>query len=261
MSELIPPRPDLPLGVPAAAPPPPIFDDLVPHATWKWWDALAVFVLGLFGGALLAAPIFGFYGQGAVPTLVASIIGEIVPGVALLFWLQRKHPGWKRAVGFPKKPWREIGVGVLAGIGIYVGVGYVIGPLLQTILHGLSGKPTTTPNQLPNISGGVRFALAAILALVAAPPVEELFFRGCLFRGIRERHGFALAAAGSALAFGLVHYIPGAWQDSLLLMTTMLFTGLGLATVYERRRNLVASIATHATFNVIGLLLILVFPR
>jgi membrane protease YdiL (CAAX protease family) len=36
----------------------------------------------------------------------------------------------------------------------------------------------------------------------------------------------------------------------------MVFTGLGLATIYERRGNLVADIAAHMAFNVIGIVII-----
>jgi membrane protease YdiL (CAAX protease family) len=44
---------------------------------------------------------------------------------------------------------------------------------------------------------------------------------------------------------------------SLLLMGVMVFTGVALAWFYERRGNIVASMVAHATFNVIGLTLIL----
>jgi membrane protease YdiL (CAAX protease family) len=41
----------------------------------------------------------------------------------------------------------------------------------------------------------------------------------------------------------------------------MMVTGLALAVVYERRKNLVANIAAHATFNVVGVILIFWFPK
>ncbi|MBI2237941.1 MAG: CPBP family intramembrane metalloprotease, partial [Actinobacteria bacterium] len=75
---------------------------------------------------------------------------------------------------------------------------------------------------------------------------------------LRDRYGFAAGALGSAIVFGLVHYMPAPWQDTVLLMSVMVFTGLGLAYIYERRGNLVASIVAHATFNVVGLVFILV---
>ena len=37
----------------------------------------------------------------------------------------------------------------------------------------------------------------------------------------------------------------------------MVFTGIGLAWIYERRGTIVASMAAHMAFNVVGLVVIL----
>ena len=37
----------------------------------------------------------------------------------------------------------------------------------------------------------------------------------------------------------------------------MVFTGIGLAWIYERRGTIVAPMAAHMTFNVVGLVVIL----
>jgi membrane protease YdiL (CAAX protease family) len=42
----------------------------------------------------------------------------------------------------------------------------------------------------------------------------------------------------------------------MLLQSIMVFTGIALAWIYERRANLVANIAAHMAFNAIGVLLI-----
>ena len=60
----------------------------------------------------------------------------------------------------------------------------------------------------------------------------------------------------SAVVFGAAHY-QGQWQNGLLLSLVMVFIGLGLAFIYERRGNIVANMAAHATFNVIGFIFIL----
>ena len=62
---------------------------------------------------------------------------------------------------------------------------------------------------------------------------------------------------GSAVGFALIHYIPGSAVDAALLMIVMFFTGLALCFLYERRETIVAPLAAHMTFNVIGILLIL----
>jgi membrane protease YdiL (CAAX protease family) len=77
-----------------------------------------------------------------------------------------------------------------------------------------------------------------------------------LFRSLRQRYGLAIGLVTSGVAFGLIHFIPGAWQDSVLLMSVMVFTGVALAWFHDRRDNLLANIVAHMTFNVIGLTLI-----
>ncbi len=65
-----------------------------------------------------------------------------------------------------------------------------------------------------------------------------------------------MGAVGSGLAFGLIHYVPAPALDSLMLMSVMMVTGIALAYLYDRRGNVLADMVAHATFNVIGLILI-----
>ena len=75
---------------------------------------------------------------------------------------------------------------------------------------------------------------------------------GILFRSVRDRRGFWLGALVSGLIFGLAHYQAAAWQDTVLLQSIMVFTGVALAYIYERRGNLLANVAAHMVFNVVG---------
>jgi membrane protease YdiL (CAAX protease family) len=219
-----------------------------------------VFFLGLVLGGLVAAPILIWLGDTNTTEVATNIIGELVPGALLLLWLRTYHPEWRRAIGFPPRSQvlHEMGAGVLFGIVLYLIIAFGVAAILTLLFEAASGKNTKTPEQLPSVSG-VGVLLAIVLAVFVAPAVEELFFRGCLFRSLRDRHGFPIAAVGSAFCFGLVHYVPGPWQDTLLLMTIMVFTGFALAWWYDRRGNLLASMAAHATFNTIGLILIFGF--
>jgi len=54
-----------------------------------------------------------------------------------------------------------------------------------------------------------------------------------------------------------VHYIPDAWENTMLLIGVMFFNGMALAWWYERRGTIVASIAAHMAFNVIGVAFLL----
>ncbi len=88
--------------------------------------------------------------------------------------------------------------------------------------------------------------LLLVAALVAAPAVEEVFFRGFVFGGLRSRLDFPLASAASALVFALIHLMP-------VSAPPLFVVGLGTAALYERHRSLLPSLAAHVTYNGIAL--------
>jgi membrane protease YdiL (CAAX protease family) len=246
MSDVVPPRPDLPVLPVQTA----------PRSTWRWWEAIGVYLGCWFVASLVSLPIFLVVHPEAVANIVASAVIAIVNVALLLLWLSRRHPGWAGAIGFPSRPLPEIGAGVGFGLILYPAVALGVGVLINVILQEITGRSVTTPEQVPSHLGPFGVVATILYGIVIAPIHEELFFRGILFRSIRDRQGFAAAAWGSGLAFGLVHYIPAPFVDSLLLMSVMVFTGFALAFLYERRGNIVAPIFAHATFNTIGLLAI-----
>ena len=101
--------------------------------------------------------------------------------------------------------------------------------------------------QRPN---GVGLLLLALLVTaVAAPICEESFFRGMLFRLLRDRVPVWAAVLLSAAAFGLAHASPAV---SWALLPTFLFMGIVLAVVYERTGWLTNSILLHGLSNAIA---------
>lgn len=88
--------------------------------------------------------------------------------------------------------------------------------------------------------------LLALGGVVVAPLAEELFFRGFVFAGLRERYGWVKAALISAAAFSLLHLQPVQALPIFLL-------GFIFALLYEKSRSLWPAIAMHATVNAIGL--------
>ena len=254
----VPPRPD---GLhPVATPPRP--DRSVGErsvATWSWWEAIGVYLLAIVIGGLATIPVFGIMGEDDLATIVATSIAAVVMTGVLLAWLQASHRGWPRAIGIPEpgRRWAEVRAGIGFGLLLYPGIVFGIGMILTLILAAVSGETVQAPEQVPQELSAVGLAITAIYAIVIAPVHEEFFFRGILFRSIRDRHGLAVGLIGSGLAFALIHYLDGPWQDTLLLMSVMFFNGIAIAWYYERRGNLIASIAAHVTFNVVGLTLIL----
>jgi membrane protease YdiL (CAAX protease family) len=63
--------------------------------------------------------------------------------------------------------------------------------------------------------------------------------------------------ACSAGAFGLAHYVPGSSIGIAVVMAATAAMGVGLAIQYERRRSLLAPLAAHVAYNVLGLVTLL----
>jgi hypothetical protein len=132
-----------------------------------------------------------------------------------------------------------------------------VGLLVSLLLSALSGETAEAPEQVPTDLSAVGLVVTAVYAIVVAPIHEELFFRGVLFRGVRDRYGLGAGLLASGFGFALIHYLDAPWQDALLLMGVMFFNGVALAWWFDRRRTIVAPIVAHMVFNVIGLSLIL----
>lgn len=259
-SEYVPPRPDWPHPT---APPPVVRPSSGriagrPTATWRTWEAIGVYVLAFLLGGFASLPILGLIEDEDLANLVASAAASLVIVLVLLIWLSRSHPTWRQVMGFPAmgRWWREISAAVGFGLLLYPAMVLVVGIAVSIVLSAVSGEPVRAPEQVPGDLpvGGV--IVTWLYAVVIAPLHEELFFRGVLFRAVRDRRGLIAGLIATGVGFALIHYIPGPWQDSVLLIAVMFFNGMALAWFYERRGTLVAPVVAHMVFNVIGLSLI-----
>ncbi|OIO58636.1 MAG: hypothetical protein COZ46_06215 [Verrucomicrobia bacterium CG_4_10_14_3_um_filter_43_23] len=92
-----------------------------------------------------------------------------------------------------------------------------------------------------------------IMAACLAPMVEELIFRGGMYRFLKSKYSMPMAFGASALFFALLHF-------SLISSLPLFVMGLFLAKAYERTGNILTPMALHATFNLNTLVLLLIEP-
>ena len=262
----IPPRPDTGVTPEALS----VASNGRVRSTWGWWEGVGVFVLASLVGGVAAIPVLARFGNtsvnGAVglSEILQGIVGDVVTVGILVAWLGRWHKEWRASIIGPRPKDRiflNIAIGLGAGVVLIPAVG-LISVLIQNALKGAVGHAVSVPAQVaPDLSSTAR-VLLVFFACVVAPITEELFFRGVLFRTVRDRHGFWFAAIASAIPFGLLHWIVGSPTiDAVALVLTMVFTGLGLAWIYERRGTIVAPMAAHMAFNVVGVVTILAIAR
>ncbi len=96
-----------------------------------------------------------------------------------------------------------------------------------------------------------------LMAVVFAPFVEELVFRGAIFNSFRVRNRKALGYFISAFVFGFIHvmgsFFAGDYRDCLFIFV---YGGLGIVLAYvcDRTDSIYCSILLHMLNNAISLL-------
>ena len=86
--------------------------------------------------------------------------------------------------------------------------------------------------------------LTVLSAVLLAPILEELVFRGVLYRMLCDRLGSAWpAAVVSGCAFGLIHFPSPQTVPPLIVL------GIALSWIYTRTGSLLVPILLHAIFN------------
>ena len=109
------------------------------------------------------------------------------------------------------------------------------------------------------IGGLVRInpVLYTLMAVVFAPFVEEIVFRGCIYRRIEATGHKYLGYIVSSFIFGLVHVISpllqGNWVQGLYIFVYG-FLGMVMCIMYEKTDSLFCSILLHILNNAISLL-------
>ncbi len=88
-----------------------------------------------------------------------------------------------------------------------------------------------------------------LMATVTAPIVEEVVFRGAIYRFLKSRMNPAVAILASSCIFASIHF-------NLVSFPSLIVLGAFLCIAYEMTGNLKAPIFLHAIFNTNSLILI-----
>jgi membrane protease YdiL (CAAX protease family) len=150
----------------------------------------------------------------------------------------------------PSDMWRGLGGFFLARLAHAVAILPWIGELdrLSRLTEGYEHVSTVT------------FVIFSISAVVGAPVLEELAFRGLLQRSLASAVGQRWAIVLQAAAFGVYHYIPEIGSLNAPYVTGLAAAGVVLGWLARRARRLGPSVATHVLMNGLAVV-VLAFRR
>jgi membrane protease YdiL (CAAX protease family) len=100
----------------------------------------------------------------------------------------------------------------------------------------------------------VAIALLVIFAVLLAPIVEEIIFRGGIYRFLKSQTTLLPAQAISAAFFAIMHW-------NLMSFIPLVVVGILLARVYERSGNIWVPMCFHACFNGFSLIMLLIMSH
>jgi membrane protease YdiL (CAAX protease family) len=182
-----------------------------------------------------------------------SILG-VVPAhlvtLLVVWWVvtdRGRRPFWQ-TVGWswPQNfgPWKAVGLAVLL-----LGVGVLI---TQTF-----GGKETQLDQIIASSLKTRFA-TALLAIVTAPLVEELTFRGVLYPALQRALGMIWAVVLVSALFAGVHLLQ--YFDNLGVVVVITLLSVSLTLVRAKTGRILPSFVIHLVFNGIQATVLIVQP-
>jgi hypothetical protein len=203
---------------------------------WSARYALSAYVVTFI--AVIALGELFRYGLGvhlqvgpAVLIVDACLLAALIP-LTRRRGLSRKDLGLRSAPGL-----QSLGLVIIA----------ILAYAVVAIVWGLLVQPPRTQKAAQILAGAKHWdTLNVVLAVVAvaasAPIIEEIFFRGLLYRSVRNRLALLPAALICGCLFGLVH-ITGYPLNTLPVKAAF---GVIACLLYERTGSLLPGIALHA---------------
>ena len=222
---------------------------------WGLPDALLCWMAGYLGAVLASFPLYASHGGTDIDTKL--VFGVILPAqqitvVLAVVYVSRLKGQKSLAADFGLVIRLRDAKALVVGATIEIVLTLALLPILQL-------DPGAEHQQLLSDLKDNRDAATIVLffigAVVFAPVVEELLFRGVLLRALLRRFQPVVAVLGSAVIFALVHYVGD--PNTLPFLPALAGLGALLAVVTLRSGDLSTAIFIHAGFNLTTTILFL----
>jgi membrane protease YdiL (CAAX protease family) len=218
------------------------------------WFGLLVTASSLVGARLGLEVLGRFDWPIVVYALLATVLGY-GPMVAYCWWVSRR---W--GTGSPARDlgarvrWIDLGWGPLVWLSAWVG-----GIAAAIVVYALRIPLESNTDGIDRYSGDRGVLIAFLLvAVVVAPVVEELMFRGVVLRGFASFLPVWMAVVGQGLCFGAAHVDPVRGWGNLGLMLVLGAVGAVFGGAAYLLRRIGPTIVAHALYNGVVLIVVLV---
>lgn len=235
---------------------------MLPEKTWST-DAVVRLFLAVFGslsaGFLLAAFLTKF--NPGWPDERTKLVSMVVIAIAFhgaaLIWiklfLREENILWSEAFGFKNGFGIRLALLAILSALLVLPVAWVLQQLSVKAMTALHRIPESQPAVQALQQGGMSLfqqCFLGMVAIIGAPVVEELLFRGILYPTIKRSGYPKLALWGTSVLFAATH-------QNLPAFLPLVFFAMILTLLYEATSNLLAPIIAHSTFNIANFIMLL----
>ncbi len=199
---------------------------------------LAVLLVGHYGSYnLLLAVLNLFFQLIMLVTMIAIMKDFVIESFRHFARGWKVELLWSFSVGFP----------------VMFIINALLGGLVTLFVSSESANEAAITQQAQS-----NFAIIVITSVILAPVVEELFFRGVIFRSL-SRYNVVLGMIVSSLVFGFIHIYQALFAGDLSQLYYLIqYGGMGLVLswVYVTRRNIFSAVVVHLLNNAISMVLL-----
>lgn len=214
-----------------------------PHVPWTTRDVW----LGISSFIIWIVLVIGLRMWMAQATIEGDLrgVGLLVSLGELLLLV----PVWLLTIRKYNIGWQQLGLRPFAPAALRLGCGLMLVSFLFNAIYGmflgLFGLRMQV-DLIPIFESLPSPLLFFIGGAVIAPVVEEIFFRGFVFAGLRPRYGWQKAAVISAVLFALLHF-------TLTAILPIFILGLIFAYLYQISESIWPPILMHMLTNALAL--------
>lgn len=215
--------------------------------------AVTIVVLSLVAERLVLGALSGLHLTVVGYLVVAALVGY-GPMLAYTLWITRRLGSGSLAadLGFRLRP-ADAGWGPLIWLSAYAA--QIVVAIFVVLLRIPLSSNTTSIRELPG-KRGVLVALA-LTAVLLAPLIEELVFRGVILRGLASRLPRWWAVVVQGVVFGAAHVDPGRGWGNIGLALVLSAVGVILGGAALLLGRIGPTILAHGLFNFVVVLIVL----